>query len=80
MTVNHGVPGSSPGEGARRKPLKSSILEAFLFLMTFSINQLLKNLSQKKTIYLQKLCAFYREEPTLKDGYNQFNLRPKEGI
>jgi len=48
--------------------------------MTFSINQLLKNLSQKKTIYLQKLCAFYREEPTLKDGYNQFNLRPKEGI
>lgn len=71
MTVNHGVPGSSPGEGAQSHQCQV----AFLFLNF--INEFFK---QKALIYLQKLCAFYREEPTLKNGYNQFNLRPKKGI
>ena len=78
MTVNHGVPGSSPGEGAQRKPLKSSVLKAFLFSNGSLNKSIIEDFEPKKTIYLQKFCTFYREELTLKNG--KIYLRPKEGI
>ena len=53
MTVNHGVPGSSPGEGALKKPTNTMCLWVFLFLCFLGDDKIEENLRVLHANYTQ---------------------------